>query len=159
MGKKSSYFLKQKIAVIQTKSFVFKKISKKVKFFNIEQREYQTLFWKWMALLRLFHSQERFGIAHLYSEKIKFLKQKIMIFFDKKVVFYKEMSVFKPFLPNSELWLAGVVDMRTPRIIWHWGVGRYHLKSSQLKRFGHRTNTRFGGLKKPFFSVYTQLME
>ena len=46
MGKKSSYFLKQKVAIIQTKLFVLKKISKKSQFFNIEQRKYQTLFWK-----------------------------------------------------------------------------------------------------------------
>ena len=29
----------------------------------------------------MFHSQERFAIAHSYSEKIKFLKQKIVFFF------------------------------------------------------------------------------
>ena len=69
-----------------------------------------------MTLLSLFHSQERFAIAHSYSEKIKFLKQKIMFFFDKKLIFYKEMSIFNQFLPNSELWPAGVVHMCTPEL-------------------------------------------
>ena len=63
----------------------------------------------------------------------------------------KAWQFFTHFLKKSELWPAGVVDMCKPRTIWHWGVGRYHLKSSQLKQFGHRTNTRFGGLKKTFF--------
>ena len=74
MGKKVSYFLKQKIAVIQAKSFCVKKTFKKVDFFNIEHLMCQTLFWKWMTLLSLFHSQERFAIANSYFEKIKFLK-------------------------------------------------------------------------------------
>ena len=46
MGKKVSYFLKQKIAVIQAKSFCVKKKFKKVDFFNIEHLMCQTLFWK-----------------------------------------------------------------------------------------------------------------
>ena len=46
MDKKLSYFLKRKIAVIQAKLFCVQKISKKVEFFNIEQRRYQSLFWK-----------------------------------------------------------------------------------------------------------------
>ena len=44
--KKLSYFLKQKIAAIQAKSLCVQKNVKKVEFFNIEQRRYQTLFWK-----------------------------------------------------------------------------------------------------------------
>ena len=100
----------------------------------------------------MFHSQEQFAIAHSYFEKIKFLKQKIMFFFDKKLIFYKEMSIFNQVLPKSELWLAGVVHMCAPRTICHWGFGKYHLKSSQLKRFDHRTITRFGGSKKLFFA-------
>ena len=70
-----------------------------------------------MTLLSVFHSQEQFAMAHSYSEKIKFLKQKFMSFFDKKLIFYKEMGIFNPFLPNSELWLAGMVHMSTPRTI------------------------------------------
>ena len=61
-----------------------------------------------MTLLRLFYPQERFAITHLYSEKIKFFKQKIMFFWDKKLMLYKEMNVFNPFLPNSELWALRV---------------------------------------------------
>ena len=138
---------------------MFKKISKKVEFFIIGQRKYQTLFWKWITLLRLFHSQEQFAMAHSYFEKIKFLKQKFMSFFDKKLIFYKEMGIFNPFLPNSELWLAGMVHMSTPRTIWHWGFGKYYLKSSQLKRFSHKTITRSGGSKKPLFFVWGRRME
>ena len=44
MGKKVSYFLKQKIARIQAKLFCVQFFL--VEFFNIEQRGYQTLFWK-----------------------------------------------------------------------------------------------------------------
>ena len=62
----------------------------------------------------MFHSQKQFAIAHSYCEKFKFLKQKIMFFFDKKLIFYKEMSIFNQFLPNSELWPAGVIHMCTP---------------------------------------------
>ena len=61
------------------------------------------------------------------------------------------MSIFHPFLPNSKLWPPCVGGTCSPRTIWHWGFGKYHLKSSQLKRFGHRTITSFGGSKKPFF--------
>ena len=46
MCKKLSYFLKQKIAVIQAKSFCVQQNLKKLEFFIIEQRKYQTLFWK-----------------------------------------------------------------------------------------------------------------
>ena len=46
LRKKLSYILKQKIAVIQAKSFCVKTFSKKVEFFIIEQRKYQTFFWK-----------------------------------------------------------------------------------------------------------------
>ena len=98
----------------------------------------------------MFYPQERFAITHLYSEKIKFFKQKIMFFLDKKLMFYKEMNVFNPFLPNSELWPTRVGATCIPGAIWHWGVGKYHLKSSQLKRFGHRTITRFGVEKTIF---------
>ena len=66
MSKKVAYFLKQKIAVIQAKSLCVRKNFKKVEFLHLEQR--------------LFHSQERFAIAHSYPEKVKFLKQKIMFF-------------------------------------------------------------------------------
>ena len=153
------WFWSAKIAVIQAKSFVIKQFSKKVEFFNIEERKYQTLFLEWITLLRLFHSQERFAIAHLYVEKIKFLKQKNMCFFNKKLMFYKEMSVFYPFLSNSELWAAGVVPMCCPRKIWHWGLGRYYLKSSHLKRFGHKPKTFFGASKKPFFLPYRPFLK
>ena len=83
MGKKVSYFLKQKIPVIQAKSFWVQKIFKKVDFSNIEHLMCQTLFSKQMTSLSLFHSQERFAIAHSYFEKIKFLKQKITLFWWK----------------------------------------------------------------------------
>ena len=46
MGKKVSYFLKQKIAIIQAKSFCVQKNFKKVDFFNIEHLMCQTLHWK-----------------------------------------------------------------------------------------------------------------
>ena len=104
-----------------------------------------------MILLSLFHSQERSAIAHSYFEKIKFFKQKNHVFFYKKLMFCKEMSIFHPFLPNSKLWPAGVVNMCNPRTIWHWGFGKYHLKSSQFKRFGHGTITSFGGGRKNLF--------
>ena len=55
------------------------------------------------------------------------------------------------FFQKTELWPAGVVHMCTPRTIWYWGFGKYHLKSSQLKRFGHSIITSFAGSKKPFF--------
>ena len=70
-GKKCLYFWSQKIAVIQAKLFLIKTFSKKVEFFNVEERKYQTLFVDWMTSIRLFHSQERFAIAHLCVEKIK----------------------------------------------------------------------------------------
>ena len=46
MDKKLSYFLKQEIAVIQARLFCVQKNFKKVEFLNLEQRGYQTLFWK-----------------------------------------------------------------------------------------------------------------
>ena len=151
MSKNYHIFWSTKMAIIQAKSFAFKKFSKKVEFFNIEQRKYQALPWKWTTLLRLFYSREWFAVAHLHFEKIEFLKEKSSFFLDKKLMFYKEMSVFSPFLLYSELWLADVAATRSFRNIWYWGVGRNHLKSSQLRGFGHRIITGFGGSKKTFF--------
>ena len=79
-GKKCLYFWSQKIAVIQAKLFLIKFFSKKVEFFNVEERKYQTLFVDWMTSIRLFHSQERFAIDHLCGEKIKFLWSKMTCF-------------------------------------------------------------------------------
>ena len=64
-----------------------------------------------MTLLSLFHSQERLARTHSYSEKIKFLKQKI-IFFDKKLMFCKEMSILFHFCQTLNfghlVWVLGV---------------------------------------------------
>ena len=69
------------------------------------------------------------------------------------------MSILNTFWPNSELWPHGVGATCTLRAIWHWGIVRYHLKSSQLKRFGLTIITCSGGSKKPFFCVWCTFLE
>ena len=56
---------------------------------------------------------------------------------EKRWIPYPE---FHPLKKNSH--------MLSQHNIWHWGFRRSHLKSSHLKRFGHRPKTYFGGHKK-----------
>ena len=42
--------------------------------------------------------------------------------------------------------------MFTARVIQHWGLVGTYLVPSYPKQFGHTTNTRFGGSRKPFFA-------
>ena len=125
MCKKLSCFLKKKIAIIQV---IWRKIQKKSNFSILNSEEYQTLFWKWITLLRFFHSQERLKAHNLF----------------KKWAFFTYFCQIFNF--GSLMWSICV-----SRAIWHWGLGKYYLKSFQLKRFGHRIITRLGGSKKPFF--------
>ena len=136
-GKKLSYFLKQKIGVIQAKSLCVQKNFKK-----------SGIFQYWTAKAPNFILEVNNITKFLLSSRAICYNS---FFLDKKLMFYKEMKVFNPFLPNSELWPTRVGATCIPATIWHWGVGKYHLKSSQLKRFGHRTITSFEGSKKPFF--------
>ena len=42
--------------------------------------------------------------------------------------------------------------MFTVRVIQHWGIGGTYLVPFYPKQFGHTTNTRLGGSRKPFFA-------
>ena len=97
MSKNYHIFWSTKMAIIQAKSLAFKKISKKVKFFNIEQGKYQALPWKWTTLLRLFYSREWFAVAHLHFEKIEFLKEKSSFFSIKSSCFIKKWAFLAHF--------------------------------------------------------------
>ena len=138
------YILKKKIWVLYLVTFLVN---------SLTLLKFQTLFLEWITLLKI-HFPERFAIAHLHVEKIKFLKQKNVFFSIKTSCFFQEMSLFYPFLPKSKLWAACVVPMCYPRKIWHWWLGRYHLKSSHLKQFDHTTNICFRESKNHFFCVY-----
>ena len=74
----------------------------------------------------------------IYLELLLFLLQKIWYFFTH-------------FLQNLELWPHGVSATCSPRTIWHCGVEKYHLKYSQLKRFGLKPIIDFGGVRKTIF--------
>ena len=93
------------------------------------------------AIFEIFLSTEWFCLNYCY-----FLLQKIWYFVTH-------------FLQKTELWPADVVNICKLRTIWHWGFGKYHLKSSQLKRFNHKTITRSGGSKKTLFFVWGRRME
>ena len=84
----------------------------------------------------MFHSQERFAIAHSYPAKIKLLKQKSCLFFDKKIIFYKEMKVVIPSIhcrdkkmvfstPRDEFWISW-------RDIWGEGTWDRYLRAPKL---------------------------
>ena len=67
------------------------------------------------------------------------------------LIFTPKTIIFLEFF--SHLVNASTRDdhMFTARVIQHWGLGRTYLVPSYPKQFGHTTNTRFGGSKKPFF--------
>ena len=120
--------------------------------------------WEWNKLSNVIYFQNKvWHIKCSILKKIDFFK----VFSDTKwfslnycyFLLQKICYLFTHFLQNPELWPAGVVNMCNPRTIWHWGFGKYHLKSSQFKRFGHRTITSFGGSKKPLFFLWGRRME
>ena len=119
--------------------------------------------WEWNKLSNVIYFQNK--VWHIKCSILK--KSTFLNFFNTKwfslnycyFLLQKIWYFFTHFLQNPELWPPGVSATCSPRTIWHWGVGKYHLKYSQLKRFGYRTITRFGGSKKPFFSVWGRRME
>ena len=85
------------------------------------------------SFFEIFLNTKWFSLNYCY-----FLLQKIWYFFTH-------------FLQNPELWPPGVSATCSPRTIWHWGGGRkVSSEDFQLKRFGYRTITCFGGSKKTF---------
>ena len=106
------------------------------------------------ALVMLFFSKTKFCIFAVQYWKIRIF---LNFFFIKNdlawitaIFCFKNTIAFFCQILNFDLLMWSVCLTSELSDIGE-GIGRYHLKSSQLKWFGHRTSTRFGGSKKPFF--------
>ena len=120
--------------------------------------------WEWNNLSNVIYFQNKVWYFRCSiirnSSFLKFFWTQNDLAWITAIFCFKKYDTFLPiFFQNPELWPPGVGATCSPRSIWHWGVGKYHLKYSQLKRFGYRTITRFGGSKKPFFCVWCGFSE
>ena len=120
--------------------------------------------WEWNKLSNVIHFQNK--VWHIKCSILK--KSTFLKFFWTQndlawitaIFCFKKYDTFLPIFCKTQNFGHLVWALRVaPELYDIGGVGKYHLKYSQVKRFGLKPIIDFGGSEKPFFCVWRNFWE